>query len=101
MYTTYQAKKIHCYDKVESEFHAVMECFMYEYTFWTLVICTTTILLHSSNAGRGATNNLTSHVNMAIRMLYIAAPIYCIAWIVVIFEGNSVYAYQSLKGWNP
>jgi Na+/proline symporter len=72
------------------------------HTFWTLVIGTIPQFFYPAVTQAGVQRIIsTPHVNVAKRMLYIAAPIYCIVWVVVMFEGISVYAYHSLKGCDP
>ncbi|XP_053400558.1 sodium-coupled monocarboxylate transporter 1-like [Mercenaria mercenaria] len=69
------------------------------HTFWTLVIGSIPQYFYPAITQAGVQRIIaTPNVNTARRMLYIAAPTYCIVWIIVLLEGVSVFAYHSLRG---
>ncbi|XP_053383230.1 sodium-coupled monocarboxylate transporter 1-like [Mercenaria mercenaria] len=72
------------------------------HTFWTLVIGAIPHYFYTAITQAGVQRIMsTPHPNVARRMLYISAPIYCIAMVVVMFEGLSVFAYYSFRGCDP
>ena len=72
------------------------------HTFWTLVVGSVSQFLYLTLTQSGVQRiNSTPSQQTAKRIMYIAAPIYSIVWIVVMFEGLAVYAYFANKGCDP
>ena len=72
------------------------------HTFWTLVFGSISQFLYLTFTQSGVQRiNSTPSVKTAKRIMYIAAPVYSIVWIVVMFEGITVFAYFSSKECDP
>ena len=72
------------------------------HTFWTLVVGSISQFLYLTLTQSGVQRiNSTPSEQTARRIMYIAAPVYSIVWIVVMFEGITVYAYFYNKGCDP
>lgn len=72
------------------------------HTFWTLSLGAIPHFFYPAITQAGVQRILsTSTITTAKRMIYIAAPVFCIAWLFSMFEGISVFAYFKLKRCDP
>ena len=72
------------------------------HTFWTLVVGSITQFLYLTVTQSGIQRiNSTPSVKTANRIFYIAAPIYSVVWVIVMFQGIIIYAYFFAKGCDP
>ena len=69
------------------------------HTFWTLVVGSISQFLYLTLTQSGVQRiNSTPSESTARKIMYIAAPVYSMVLIVVMFEGVSVFAYFGYKG---
>ena len=72
------------------------------HTFWTLVLGSISQFLYLTFSQSGVQRiNSTPSVQTAKKIMYIAAPVYSIVWVVVMLEGVTVYAYFFNKECDP
>lgn len=72
------------------------------HTLWTLVLGSVPQYFYLSITQAGVQRILsTPNIKVARRLLYFAAPIYCIVWVMTMFEGVTVFAYFHSKGCDP
>ena len=72
------------------------------HTFWTLVVGSISQFLYLTFTQSGIQRiNSTPSVKTAKRIMYIAAPVYAIVWVVVMVQGVTIYAYFYDKGCDP
>lgn len=72
------------------------------HTFWTLVLGAIPQFFYTAITQAGVQRIIsTPDLKTAKRIVYIAAPVYCIVWLMTMFEGISVFAYFQTKRCDP
>ena len=72
------------------------------HTFWTLIVGSISQFFQLTLTQSGIQRiNSTPDVQTAKKMIYVTTPIFSFVWILVMFEGITVYAYFFNKGCDP
>lgn len=72
------------------------------HTFWSLIFGAIPQFFYMTITQAGVQRIMsTPDVKSATKLLYIASPIYCLLWALVMLEGLTVFAYFSEKGCDP
>ncbi|KAL4230625.1 Sodium-dependent multivitamin transporter [Mactra antiquata] len=72
------------------------------HTFWTLVLGSIPQYFYTSMTQAGVQRMIsTPNLRTARMMIYIAAPLYCIVWLISMFLGVAIFAYVQRNGCDP